>query len=183
MEKLLEVQVSCKRNLKIQRYLIGFFMIIWFTYFGAVHFGYSVDDFFELFGSVVPDKIGFTPDIMERQIQNPPIVLQDKITDMTKGIPHIDPKSKYWPFFGDRTSVNNLELKEHYLGTEPINMFLVPHTHLDPGWIETFEDYYIKKVKLILINVVQQLMKHDHKRFTWCETSFMHRFLIDHTIP
>ena len=73
---------------------------------------------------------------------------------MTKGIPHIDAKSKYWPYNANRESVNNLELKEQELGTEPINLFLVPHTHLDPGWIETFEEYYVKKVKKILVNVV-----------------------------
>ena len=28
-----------------------------------------------------------------------------------------------------------------------INLFIVPHSHLDPGWIESIDFYYSKKVK------------------------------------
>ena len=100
---------------------------------------------------------------------------------MTKGIPHIDPTSKYWPYTEANNNVNGLEQQHYDIGTEPINLFLVPHTHLDPGWIETFEDYYTKKVKAILINIIGEL-QFNNKKFTWCETSFLHRFWTDETI-
>jgi len=159
-------------------------VVIWFLYFGACHFGIryydlissDFDSFFEQVGMLTDN--GFTPDIVERQIQNPPVVLRDKVTDMTKGIPHIDPKSKYWPYSDAKNAINGLEQKHFDLGNEPINLFLVPHSHLDPGWIETFEDYYYKKVKAILINIINELWNKD-KKFTWCETSFLHRFWTD----
>ena len=40
---------------------------------------------------------------------------------------------------------------------DPITVYLVPHTHLDPGWIKTIDEYYEQKVKYILINVIDQL--------------------------
>lgn len=161
------------------------FMVIWFMYFGAVHLGYTpvadLNSFLEQCGMLTDNGFTFTlnwSDIVERQIQNPPVVLQDKVTDMTKGIPHIDPKSKYWPYSDAKNAVNGLKQKHFDIGNEPINLFLVPHSHLDPGWIETFEDYYYKKVKAILINVINELWNKD-KKFTWCETSFLHRFWTD----
>ena len=69
--------------------------------------------------------------------------------------------------------VNGLVPRVYNLGTKDINLFLVPHTHLDPGWIETFEDYYKLKVKAILTNVINELWVQRHKSFTWCETSFL----------
>ena len=53
--------------------------------------------------------------------------------------------------------VNGLVPKIYALGTKPINIYLIPHSHLDPGWIETFEDYYKQKVRSILTNIINEL--------------------------
>jgi alpha-mannosidase II len=65
----------------------------------------------------------------------------------------------------------------------PIDVYLVPHTHLDPGWIETIEDYYSKKVRSILNNVIFELWKDRNKKFTWCETSFLKMYWNDKDVP
>ena len=53
--------------------------------------------------------------------------------------------------------MNGLVPKIYALGTKPINIYLIPHSHLDPGWIETFEDYYKQKVRSILTNIINEL--------------------------
>ena len=75
----------------------------------------------------------------------------------------------------------NYNLSE-MLGNETLNLFLLPHSHLDPGWIMTFEEYYTQKVRKILENVITDLWEDKFnisKKFTWCETSFLQRFWTD----
>tara|TARA_B110000285_G_C14912658_1_gene508695 strand:+ start:373 stop:540 length:168 start_codon:yes stop_codon:yes gene_type:complete len=54
--------------------------------------------------------------------------------------------------------INNLGVETYDLkemaNSEAIKIYLVPHTHLDPGWQETMEVYYQKRVKIILMNVI-----------------------------
>lgn len=57
--------------------------------------------------------------------------------------------------------------------SEPIKIFLVPHTHLDPGWQETMEAYYVKRVKVILLNVIQALSVDPNKKYTWSEIAYL----------
>ncbi|KAJ6234589.1 alpha-mannosidase [Anaeramoeba flamelloides] len=56
---------------------------------------------------------------------------------------------------------------------------LVPHTHLDPGWQKTAEEYYLKKVKPILNSVTKALMEDESLRFNWVETFFLQRWFRD----
>ncbi|KAH3763717.1 lysosomal alpha-mannosidase [Pelomyxa schiedti] len=51
-------------------------------------------------------------------------------------------------------------------------VFLVPHTHCDPGWLDTYQGYYDTEVKFILDTVVEQLAANPSYKFTWAETSF-----------
>lgn len=77
-------------------------------------------------------------------------------------------------------------------GSLPINIYLVAHSHLDPGWINTLDEYYTAKVKYILDNVVEELWKaspasQPHvdpvpkggRKFTWCETVFLEKWWKD----
>lgn len=38
-----------------------------------------------------------------------------------------------------------------------LNVFVVPHSHNDPGWWFTFENYYIKWTKGIITSVIDAL--------------------------
>ncbi|VBB25890.1 unnamed protein product [Acanthocheilonema viteae] len=69
-----------------------------------------------------------------------------------------------------------------------LNVHLICHTHDDPGWIKTIDQYYYGSqkektatgVQYILNTVMDELEKDESKRFAWCETSFLWRWLVDY---
>ncbi|KAH7722410.1 mannosidasealphaclass 2Amember 2 [Aphelenchoides avenae] len=62
---------------------------------------------------------------------------------------------------------------------EILHVFVVMHSHVDPGWLRTFEEYYNYKVKDILNNTCDFLTKHEDLRFIWSEMSFLERWWQD----
>ena len=64
--------------------------------------------------------------------------------------------------------------------TEPIRreeslheIFLVPHTHDDVGWLYTIGGYYNRSVHAILDTVTADLASHPHHRFIWSEMKWI----------
>eukprot|EP00474_Spongospora_subterranea_P010186 CRZ10644.1 hypothetical protein [Spongospora subterranea] len=49
---------------------------------------------------------------------------------------------------------------------------ILPHSHCDPGWLETYETYFRQDVSTILSDVFDQLKRNDARKFVWSETSF-----------
>ena len=41
----------------------------------------------------------------------------------------------------------------------PIEVFIVPHTHDDVGWLQSIDEYYIKQVRYILDSVIDNLLE------------------------
>eukprot|EP01094_Clydonella_sp_ATCC50884_P021850 TRINITY_DN4897_c0_g1_i1.p1 TRINITY_DN4897_c0_g1~~TRINITY_DN4897_c0_g1_i1.p1 ORF type:complete len:911 (-),score=282.99 TRINITY_DN4897_c0_g1_i1:51-2708(-) len=60
-----------------------------------------------------------------------------------------------------------------------LDVYVVAHTHCDPGWLSTMEEYYRKDVKHILDTVVVALEKNPSRRFSWVEVSFLERWWRD----
>lgn len=53
---------------------------------------------------------------------------------------------------------------------------VIPHSHCDPGWLETFEGYFQTQVNSILNSVVDTVSADPARRFVWAESSFLMRW-------
>jgi len=62
---------------------------------------------------------------------------------------------------------------------EELRVHVVPHSHNDPGWWNTFEDYYQEWTKGIISSVVEILKEEPSRTFIWAEISYFQRWWAD----
>ncbi|VDO44781.1 unnamed protein product [Onchocerca flexuosa] len=72
-------------------------------------------------------------------------------------------------------NIQMIRNKRH--ATKHLNVFVVLHSHVDPGWLHTFEEYFSTSDHSVLgSNNLNSLRKHPKLRFIWSEISFLERW-------
>lgn len=63
--------------------------------------------------------------------------------------------------------------QKYKLGSRELHVIVIPHSHSDPGWLKTFDDYVFDQTYQTLENIANELEKLPNMTFVWAESSFL----------
>ena len=63
------------------------------------------------------------------------------------------------------------------LGCAAVNVFVVPHSHIDTGWLITVDEYYTQYASDIIPNMLTLLSEDPLRKFVWSEAVYLQRYL------
>lgn len=91
----------------------------------------------------------------------------DTLENILASIPFDNPDGGAWKQGWD-IQVDN----SRWNATRKLKVFVVPHSHNDPGWLKTFDQYLAEHTRHILNNVLKKLSENPSYSFIWAETSY-----------
>eukprot|EP01129_Flabellula_baltica_P001760 TRINITY_DN1167_c0_g4_i1.p1 TRINITY_DN1167_c0_g4~~TRINITY_DN1167_c0_g4_i1.p1 ORF type:complete len:1103 (+),score=202.57 TRINITY_DN1167_c0_g4_i1:94-3309(+) len=90
--------------------------------------------------------------------------------DIYRNLPFDDVDGGVWKQGWD------VQYDAHNFVERPLNVYMVMHSHVDPGWIKTFEDYYQTLTKGIISNTLNLVKENQGAKFVFAEMSYFHRW-------
>lgn len=127
---------------------------------------------------IVPDKLALQPPIQSDDTKSQCHFRTDidpkpdiQMLDVYDKIPFDNEDGGPWKQ-GWRITYDPHEWNSHH----KLKVFVVPHSHNDPGWVKTFDEYYDQLTKPILNNMLHQLLENPDMKFIWAEISYFSRW-------
>lgn len=130
---------------------------------------------------IIPDKMALQPPF-HTDNRNPQCTFRTDIDpmpdiqmlDVYDKLPFENADGGPWKQ-GWRVTYDSHEWNSHH----KLKVFVVPHSHNDPGWIKTFDEYYDQLTKSILTNMLHQLIENPDMTFIWAEICYFSRWYED----
>ena len=75
--------------------------------------------------------------------------------------------------FGVHTATTSAPSLEELSTGLPLKVIVIPHSHSDPGWHKTVDNYFEEQTKQTLDSMVRKLQLYPNMTFVWAESVFL----------